>query len=660
MDKNEALEDFLKSLRVALNHASVYFKEHPLFINAINDLRVKIINVSSFVKPLRIGVAPFSLVIAGESFANARVHKELSEIFHCRKIKRIEIQSGISAQELAVFIYVLSLPSREVFANGGLGRIIKKQALTSVNIEELDYFQLLTGEGQEYKDVWTFLLGSVVKEDKPEEIKEFTENFGKILSKFRNQDFLENETLRENILNFLNYLHLKNKEGFHSCARELTKAILRDKSLVEEEKLNKLKILLKDLDEEDLAQTLWDNILIDEDFDVFSFSLFSRLIDKEKQDRISACLVDKGKQGASVKFSPKIQKKLHDLFAKASTPFILEAYRRTFSPLLHTMEFASDEFLFNREALKKNYRTVLLNLFAELKNNVKMDMVAKRIIAELDVLSHEEDFPYLEALLELTAKAKKENPGAQEHFETIERHAFRLIEDWILKGGQLPDEHFFIEILQKSYYSHEFYLNAIFSEEKYSASVLELFFKFFPAELDVFKRRLKEKEDNASFLRKIIESLGKIDSRLSFEVLEYVFNSFSNFFKIESLKSMQSLSLVDENFLYSVLRKGDNFTRLEAAQALCRDKRKRIAVATTLLGVFNFFGISNNIVRENIKIIEDMDLREARDCLKSFMKRSFWNIPIKRCAQDLLLKWENKVESSSPAAAGEVSPTAEK
>jgi hypothetical protein len=639
MNKEKALEEFLNSFRITLNHASVYFKEHPMFVQSMKDLNAKASTVFSFVNSFKIGVTPHSLLIEGKSFERTRGDKELAEIFHYRKIKSIELHSPMSVQELTAFVFAVSLPSREVFARGGINCIIKRAALTHINVEELDYSQLLMGEGQEYKDIWVFLLGAVTSEEKSEEVEQFVENFPKILSKFRNCDFIENDLLRENMIKFLEYLKDKDQLKFHKCAKELTKAILRDKNIPEEQKFDKLKVLLAAMDAEDLAQTLWDEILTDDDFDIVSFTVFSRLIDKEKHGIICSSLAEKIKNERAETFNPKMHKKIRELFLQASTPFILETYRRTFSPLLQSIPSADAEFLFDREVLKKNYRVMLLNLFIGEKNNVDMSLMTKRIIDELEVVAQEKDFGYLEALLEMTAKAKKENSFASEFSETIEQHAYHLLEDGLLEEEEEPDLAFFIKVLKKSHYGIDFYFDKIFSQKKTSVVLLKLFFKFFPEGLPSFYKRLEDKANDSDFLKKMLECLGSIDSRRSAEVLEHLFWVCGNFLKIEILKSMQRISFFDDDFLLPIVRKGDVFLKREALLILQRKPETKKRAVAILINVANPFGINNNVLRQNLKIIEEMDLRDAVHYLPKLIRRSFFNRTIRKQAQALFSAW---------------------
>jgi hypothetical protein len=57
MDVNEKYSDFLKSLRIAVANSSVYFKEHPVFIKSVQQLKTKIDDILTFASSIKINIA---------------------------------------------------------------------------------------------------------------------------------------------------------------------------------------------------------------------------------------------------------------------------------------------------------------------------------------------------------------------------------------------------------------------------------------------------------------------------------------------------------------------------------------------------------------------------------------------------------------------------
>ena len=204
-EREIALDNFLKSLRITLNNCSIYFKEHPLFTKSIEKLHADTLVVLNLINPLIVGVAPASLTIAEKSLEKETLYAELATILHRRKIKNIEIRRGLTVSETGIFVTSLSLPVLDIFKEGGLAYLLEKQGIVNIIIEELDYSSLLRGEGQEQKDIWAYLLKRAVKEQNTVEIKNIVENFDTALEKIKIADFYENADLRASIAKFLNF-----------------------------------------------------------------------------------------------------------------------------------------------------------------------------------------------------------------------------------------------------------------------------------------------------------------------------------------------------------------------------------------------------------------------------------------------------------------------
>ena len=103
----EVFNEFLKSLRVALTNTSVYFKEHPLYIKAINDLKVAVDKVFPQFNPIIIGVTQRALMFAGEYLPDTQLTESLTEFSIC-----VKLRVCILLWELIVMSYRFFLPQR--------------------------------------------------------------------------------------------------------------------------------------------------------------------------------------------------------------------------------------------------------------------------------------------------------------------------------------------------------------------------------------------------------------------------------------------------------------------------------------------------------------------------------------------------------------------
>jgi hypothetical protein len=79
----------------------------------------------------------------------------------------------------------------------------------------------------------------------------------------------------------------------------------------------------------------------------------------------------------------------------------------------------------------------------------------------------------------------------------------------------------------------------------------------------------------------------------------------------------------------------------EALVVLMRDEAHKKKAIEILLSIRNPFGIKNRAILENIRIIEEVGLKEAKAYLISIGKKQFfWNRDIKREVQEILDKWD--------------------
>ncbi|MDH5467353.1 MAG: hypothetical protein OEY25_08045, partial [Candidatus Aminicenantes bacterium] len=149
MNKEKALEDFFKSLSMSLKYASLYFKDHPWFIRSVRDVKRKMDIVFDAVSPLKISFTSKSLLAEDKYFEKEKIFEELAHIFHFRKIQSIEVRKGITIEELLTFLTMVYLPPEVILKEGGLNNILKEEKISHLTVEELDYSQLLKGEGEE-------------------------------------------------------------------------------------------------------------------------------------------------------------------------------------------------------------------------------------------------------------------------------------------------------------------------------------------------------------------------------------------------------------------------------------------------------------------------------------------------------------------------------
>ncbi|MDD5238537.1 MAG: hypothetical protein PHU96_06225 [Candidatus Omnitrophica bacterium] len=637
MNKEDALNDFLKGLRIVLNNASAYPKGHPYFIESVNNFKQKIEAVFAFLNPIKIVITPDSLFLEGRHWGKSGVYLETAQMLHLRKIKSIEIKQGISVEELADFLSTLAMPKKEFLRQGGIKNILKKEENLHIAIEELDYSQFL-GQGREDLDVWVYLLKDAIEKRNPEKLNEFAFGFGKIINKFKSEDLIEDSQLREGIAKFLNYLNDNNKEKFRECVKEIFNTSLKYQAGLNEDQLNKLRLFFKDMDAQDLARLLWDEVSGNDNFDALSFNLFSRLTGKEREKEVGS-LFDRIIDKELIKDNPRISKRIHELLSPMNINSVSEVYRNTLSLLVKDISFDRQMNL-ERELLLSNYRFIIINLFGLEKNEERLALILNKLYKELESIFKEKELKSLKYLADVLKKKKNEEPHRVNLFSELDKLIANFVETNIWDEAAPGDLGYLAGTLGESSLNADFYMNKIFVEGKITPLGLRLFFRLFPSQSPIFYRNLERKYSDTGFLEKVVDSLSHLNDSAGLDALEHIFSIGNELIKLEALRAMQELSEVDREFLFSILKKTDFSLKKEALIVLSKDEGARKKAADILLDIHGLLGSKNKVILQNMMIIEETGLKEAGDYLVSLSRRRFfWNKKIRRKAQEILEGW---------------------
>ena len=641
MDKDEALVDFLKGLRIALNNASAYPVGHPYLIKSIENFKQKIDALFVFSNSIKIDITPDSLFIDGRKWEKTALYVELASIFHQRKIRSIELMRGLTVPELIDFLGGVSLPRKEILRHRGLKDILNREKTPHIHIDELDYSQLLGTEGEELKDAWAYLFKDAIDKKDAERINEFADNFESIIGKLKTKDLFEDGETKKNLYGFLNYLKDSQKEKFYKCSKVMFKSASKYKDAFQGENLDTIKSLFKDFKADNFASLLWDELSTDDSFDILSLGLFSRIAGEEKGKEISSSFLSKAAEQGPLQNNPKAIKKIQDLLSLSGEHSISEVYRHTLSALLKNISFDKGAF-FDRELLHKNYLFTLLNLLNDEKNNARLKSVSDRISKELEGITKEKDFQYLKFLLDIVNKRKKEEAVLKDVFEGLARGISDFVEKAIWEETPSDDLGYLANAIQRSSLNSDFYLDKIFREGQINPYGLKLLFRFFPGSLPLFYENLEKKYSDMGFLAKIIENVSEAGPLLSGEILKHIFSFANEIIKIEALKAMRGPAELDDEFLFSVLQKEKESISLkkEALAILAREENTRKRAAQALLSILSPWGRKNKVIIENIRLIEDSGLKEAGAHLAALSKRPFfWNRNVRKKAAEVLKKW---------------------
>ena len=637
-DKDELIRSMCRALRVAFKMASMYNSEHPAFKSSVNDLIAKLESLFLYINPLTIGFSPHALLIDNRFFEGERTYMDLAQLFHFRKIKRLEIRPGLQHDEFMRFASKIMLPVKMFIKEGGAQAIVKRETIIHITVDTLDYQILLQGEGEEIKDIWPYLLMEAAEEESPAKFEELADSFGKVVGKFNTEDLVQNEELHKNFAKFFHYLKETSEEKHRVASKQLLKTIVSARKTPTESKFENLKLLISDLSEEDLASTLWEEIIGNDKFDSLSFSIFSRIIDKERHKKIATSLHALFHTEDPQNRRSETESKLKILMSGMSSQLHSEIYRQTLANLLNEIAF-DQKLALDHPLLQRNYRFLLLVLLSQESQRDQALAQVQRVAEEWERVLQEEDFEFLLAYHEVLESRSSElasEPPVGEALRSIAEH----VEGCLLKGETRPELDAFIGRLGRSLHDREAYFATVFKDRIVSPSLLRACFRFFPDEAEAFDAAVKKKSSDGELLGRIADALRTIDTPRSLEILEKIFKAGEAAVKVKALQAMQNLKEFDEAFLFPVLENRNELLQAEALVLLLRQERTKHVAFTKLFGLASPYGLRNKTLLRNLRIVERYGLREAAVYVAPLAeRRDFWNRKVRQAAEALLAKW---------------------
>ena len=637
-DKDELIRSMARSMRVAFKMASMYNADHPAFKSSVNDLMARLEALFVYVNPLSIGFSPHALLIDGRFWEGERTYMDLAQLFHFRKIKRLEIRPGLPHAEFMRFASKIMLPVKLFIKEGGAQAIIKRENIIHIAVDTLNYSVLLQGEGEEIKDIWPYLLMEAVEENDSEKLEELAGSFGKVVGKFNTEDLIQNEELHKNFAKFFHYLKETSEEKHRVASKQLLKTIVSARKTPTEAKFENLKLLISDLSEEDLASTLWEEILGNDKFDSLSFSIFSRLIDKERHKKISTSLHALFHSDNPQNRRSETESKIRILLSGVSSQLHSEMYRQTLSNVLNEISF-DQRLTLDHQLLQRNYRFLLLVMLSQEAQKEQAVVELARIAEEWERTVQEGDFEFLLAFHEVLG-AKSGDLAGDPAFEQAGKSIAEHVEGCLLRGETGPELDTFIGRLGRSLHPWESYSDTMFKDRIVSASLLRASFRFFPDQTEDFHALIKKRSSDSELLGRIADGLRLIDTPLSLESLKKIYEAGDPGVKVKALQAMQNLKEYDEAFLFPVLEKKNELIQAEALILLMRHERTKHVAFTKLFGLASPYGLRNKTLLRNIGIVERYGLREAAPYVEPLAgRKDIWNRKVRHEAERLMAKW---------------------
>lgn len=638
MSKEEILKDFLNTLKISFKNASMYGIDHPAFSESVSKLIEKINSVFGFLIPISLGFSSRSLFIDGITWEKLQVFQEIASTFHFRKLKSIKIIEGVTISELVYFISKLSISPRDVIKRGGPNKILDKEELPHIAFEELDYYELLKGTGEEIKDIWVVLLQEALKTHNDQKIRELADSFEKVIMAFETDDIVESVELIETLSEFFTHLETIDEKKYRECAKEFVQTMMRSKKTLSETDGQNLQKITSKFRGKDMAGTFWEEILTDDSFDSLNLNIFTTLIEKEKQESVAHFTANIFRKNESLQSNSKVIEKMEDLLSDSSSPMISEIYRNTLSVLLSEITY-KEELSFYNDILFMNHRFMLINLIEREENKNEIVTILQRLLEEWKKITEKKDYECLKAIFD-TLEKKKEELSSESVYEEISTNIIGFIEMEILQSEMSFYFDYFINAFERSTLDVNVYMRKIFTDGNITPYTLSAFFKFFKEYLFYFNINLEQYSSDSRLIMKMIGSLRMIDSTISLITLKDIYLFGEKRIKFDVLQAMQNLTEYDTKFLLPILREKDIRLKAEAFVILMKDKDNRDYILKTLFSIPSPFGIKNKRLLENIRIVEQKEVKEAKPYLISLSKKkNFWNKKLRTKANRVLEKW---------------------
>ena len=636
MDKDQALTTLLKDLKIALNNASICSHEHPFFIKSIEKLKIQLDKILKSIASLRIGIMPHSLVIDGNNWDKEKIHRDLAEFFHRRKIKVVELKDGITLDELVDFLTKVNMPAEDILKRGGLVKILNPASVRHVFVEELDYSPFLDAEGSEQtENIWESLLNKELQQADGSAMVNIESNFVNIAKRIKTKDLLTNERLRGNIIKLLDYLKNNDPDKFSECSRVLVKSIMKEKALTKDEDFEKIKLFFKDMSSGELSQAIWEDIVSDSDFDPTSFNVFSSLIAKDKEQDVADKFADQfEKNKENLKDNPQALDRIRDLFS-SSNAGVSEVYRKALASFLSDEGYKEGVHL-DKDLLRDNYRLTILNSLITENSWDNAQVIIEEISKELNGIDLKSNVDFIKNTLKALEVKLNQDLTFSDVLLGLRKNIGEIIEDAIV-DGKVGFE--FSDLIEEPSHSEDFYLKKIFEENIETVGILKLFIKFFPQKIEDFNKRLQIRSSDVNFIKHMVDNIKLIDSQFSLDALKTIFYFSNAFIKGEVLEAMDELSCRDYEFLLFVLKGSNVFLKKGALKCLAKDSVQARKAAGVLLALKNPLGIHSAILNAHIKMIEEVGLKEARRYLQHLVQRRFfWNKGVGQRAREVLSK----------------------
>lgn len=636
MPELEALNEFLAALRLCLKRFALYPEGHPAQKAFLLELKDKLDRLLFPEKCLWLGVTTKALRLQDGTYLTDKLHEEMARYLHGRRIQSLEIQAGLTEEELALFLKFLAKSQKaDSFFSEEL-RAPQKEGFPHIKVQWLDYSLLLAEHGEEIKEVWTYLFDQALKSRQSQHLDQAASYLIKSLNRSSVCELASNEKQWPLWPDFFSSLRERRVKSFKPALSAVVKNLLtRPEQLTSPVLEEKFQGLLEDFDEETLASCLSEAFREDPSFDASKLGLWFRLT-RSKKHGLMAAFFERNLETRLTQWPASF---LRDKFSRLIQGYSInpypEAYYQAFLSLLKKIPEESRRQL-ERENLWRHEISLRLLFFGCSQEPEAMFDSLSFLARNLNRMMEARDFSLLREFHYWLSERQAILASHEEYLPTLKRLT-AFIEEKILKEEDFPEQDYFVASLKRSALGLNYYLQNIFGEGRVSSAILKLFFRFFLEHIFYFDINLDEKAGDKAFLEKMIVSLAEVDCPASFVTLKNIFNFGDADLRRKVLLAMQRLSTFDENFLWPHLLERPFSWQKEALLLLKKKPASLERALKMLLARSSPLGIKNKALIEAAQLVGEIGLIEALPYLQALARRPFfWNYRLRKEVRKVL------------------------
>ncbi len=352
MAEIQALNDFLKSLRLSLRKFVLYPEEHPAQRAFPLELKEKLDHLLLSGRTLWLGVTTGALRLENETWLTDKIHEEVARYLHSRGIKSLKIKPGLTVEELTLFLKFLSKSPGQNFLRGKESLVLPKEKLPHIEIEWVDYSQVLDEGGEEIKEVWSYLFGQALRSRQARDLNQAASSLVKALEHYSVWELAADDREWPLWPDFFFWLREKDARAYKSAVSAIVKnLLLRPEQLFLPTLEEKFQSLLEDIDEEILASCLVEVFCKDVTFDASKLCLWFRLT-KNKKHGLMVGFLERNLETKLAQWPASfIRNKFTQLIQGYSLEPYPEAYYQAFLTLLKKIPKESRKQLDRRPSL---------------------------------------------------------------------------------------------------------------------------------------------------------------------------------------------------------------------------------------------------------------------------------------------------------------------